>query len=509
MADTRNQEELDSQAEVISQHLHPRFTGACDAITEDGDDGRDGNSAGNDENQQSSLRMQGGDIHRDIYRIQARSRWAGLHQRASTFSYSPRLEADDDPDTTIRNGPGGFRRQFLARSKRGVTHISTPKSFVDFLQLYGRFAGEDLAESEDETDAETNGATVDEAEAERRPLLAGRESSRGDASDVKTFFTLLKAFIGTSIIFLPKAFSNGGILFSSIALITVSIMTTTCFHLLLECQRRYGGGYGDIGEAISSRHLRSLIRISITTSQLGFVCAAIAFTADNLLSFVESVATDYIRTPSSISIIIALQLVVLVPLAFIRKITRLGGVALLADVFIFIAIGYIYYSDLSKISRNGLEPTVRLFNPNKFVLVIGSSVFLFEGIGLVLPIQSSMSHPHHFGRILNTVMALITFFFASVGILSYGAFGTDKDQYHQQFSAVDQLRQLRPLVFLASRSCGHSNAASSCCENSGRMGIRPQFWPASPCYKVEKESVQDRPRRSLWLDCSTRCQAVG
>lgn len=448
MADTQNKEDLDNQAEVISRHLHPRFTGAPDTIIEQDDDGRGGKSSGHDENQQSSLKLQGGDIHRDIYRIEARSKRAGLNQRAATFSYSPRLEADSDPDTTIRNEPGAFRRQYVWRSKRGFNHISTPKSFVDFLQLYGKFAGEDLAESEDETDAESAGAPFDDAEAERRPLLARRETSRGDASDVKTFFTLLKAFIGTGIIFLPKAFSNGGILFSSIALITVSIMTTASFHLLLQCQRRYGGGYGDLGESISSTHLRSLIRISITASQLGFVCAGIAFTADNLLSFVEGVATDFIRTPSSISFIVALQLVVLVPLAFIRKISRLGMVALLADVFIFIAIGYIYYCDLSKISHHGLEPTVRLFNTDKFILMIGSSVFLFEGIGLVLPIQSSMSHPDHFGRILNTVMALITFLFASVGALSYGAFGSQtKINIISNFPQSDQFVNFVRLSF--------------------------------------------------------------
>jgi proton-coupled amino acid transporter len=419
MTDTRGHEStLDSQAEVISRHLHPQFTGACDSIIEQNDDGRDRGNAGHHGNQQSSLKLQGGDVHRDLYRIEARSVRAGLDQRAATFSYPPRLETDENLDTTILNEPGAFRRQFLWRNKRGFINNSTPNSFVEFLELYGRFAGEDLAESEDETDAESVGTP-----AERRPLLASRESSRGDASDMKTFFTLLKAFIGTGIIFLPKAFSNGGILFSSIALITVSILTATCFHLLLQCQRRYGGGYGDIGESISSTHLRSLIRISITTTQLGFVCAGIAFTADNLRSFLEGVATDHM-TILPTSTIIALQLVVLVPLAFIRKISRLGIVALLADVFIFIAIGYIYYYDLSIISRHGIEPTVKLFDANTFTLMIGSSVFMFEGIGLVLPIQSSMSQPDHFDRILYIVMALITFLFATVGILSYGAFGS-------------------------------------------------------------------------------------
>ncbi|KAJ6189977.1 hypothetical protein N7519_004885 [Penicillium mononematosum] len=373
--------------------------------------------------QQSSLKLQGGDTHRDLYRIEARLRRAGLDQRAATFSHPPRLETDDDLEISIRDEPGAFRRQFLMRNKRDFANKYAPNSFMEFLDLYGRFAGEDLVESEDETDVENAGTPADEVEPERRPLLPIRESSQGDASDMKTFFTLLKAFIGTGIIFLPKAFRNGGILFSSIALVTVSILTTVCFHLLLQCRRRYGGGYGDIGESISSPHLRSLIRLSIATTQLGFVCAAIAFTADNLRSFIEGVATYNSSTPS-ISTIIALQLVILVPLAFIRKISRLGLVALLADVFIFIAIGYIYYYDISEISQRGLKPTVKLFNPNTFTLTIGSSIFMFEGIGLILPIQSSMSQPDRFDRILYIVMALITFLFATVGILSYGAFGS-------------------------------------------------------------------------------------
>ncbi|KZN86257.1 Vacuolar amino acid transporter [Penicillium chrysogenum] len=461
MADTRAPEHPDNTGKVISRHLHPRFTGAYDGITEYDGDVRDTQATDYDGNrrstfighgQQSSLKLQGGDIHRDLYRTEARLKRAGLDQRAATFSHPPRLETDDDLDITIHGEPGAFRRQFLRRNKRDFANKYAPNSFVEFLELYGRFAGEDLIESEDETDVESAGIPGNEVEPEIRPLLPIRESSQGDASDMKTFFTLLKAFIGTGIIFLPKAFRNGGMLFSSIALVTVSILTTISFHLLLQCQRRYGGGYGDIGESISSSHLRSLIRLSIATTQLGFVCAAIAFTANNLRSFIEGVATYNINTPS-ISTIIALQLVIIVPLAFIRKISRLGPVALLADVFIFIAIGYIYYYDISEISQRGLQPTVKLFDSNTFTLTIGSSIFMFEGIGLILPIQSSMSQPDRFDHILYIVMALITFLFATLGILSYGAFGSQTkiniiSNFPQSDKFVNSVRLLFSLAVL-------------------------------------------------------------
>ncbi|KMQ81555.1 amino acid permease, partial [Lasius niger] len=196
-------------------------------------------------------------------------------RRAATFSHqpSPRLHPADELSYPEQREPGGFRRQHLqrrARQRRLGGPLVVARSFVDFLDLYGSFAGEDL---EDADTSEDDSAMESDEPAERRPLLDGRRASRrlpreGDASTVKTFFTLLKAFIGTGIMFLPKAFRNGGILFSSLTLIMVSLVNCLCFRLLLDCRQRYGGGYGDLGAAIGGPRFRSLILASIAISQL-------------------------------------------------------------------------------------------------------------------------------------------------------------------------------------------------------------------------------------------------
>lgn len=413
------------EADVLSQHLDPSFTAAFD-------DGA-GNQANREEQgdavhaepgQESSLRLQGGDVHRDLYRIQARSKRERLEQRAATFSHAPRIEAEPEVGE-----PGGMRREYFRRRHRRIHSATTPitRNFVSFLELYGEFAGEDLAD-EDESAIITDDEE-EETVGEQRPLLGRRKSSRlrerGDASNAKTFFTLLKAFIGTGIMFLPKAFKNGGLLFSSITLVTVSIVTSICFHLLLQCRSTYGGGYGDIGAAISGPRLRGLILASITLSQLGFVCAGIIFVAENLYSFFIAVTHGGAATVST-TILIASQLVLLIPLAFIRNISKLGPAALLADIFILIGLTYIYYYDIATLARqHGLHPTVQLFNPRDFTLTIGSAIFTFEGIGLILPIQSSMKQPQKFSILLYTVMTIITIAFTAVGLLSYAAIGAD------------------------------------------------------------------------------------
>ncbi len=430
----------EAEADIVSRHLPSGYTAEPDVVSSTPGSASTStpNLPSSAEEPQDSLTLQGGDIHREIFKIGARPR---LPARAATFA-NPRPRRSNtfgssrnDITASDQRAPGGFRRQFLQRQQRRLSNVTNPvtRNFVSFLDLYGSFAGEDLADSEDESmlvSEDSDDSEDEEAEAqprELRPLLGRRRTSRraervGEASTLKSFFTLLKAFVGTGIMFLPKAFRNGGILFSSITLLTVSLVSCLCFHLLLSCRKRYGGGYGELGAAIGGPRFRSVILGSITISQIGFVCAGIIFTAENLASFLDAV-TPSRTAPLSGKALIAIQLVVLIPLALIRNISKLGPAALLADVFILFGLVYIWYYDIATLASQGIHPTVRLFNPRDFTLTVGSAIFTFEGIGLLLPIQSSMARPEKFSRLLYIVMLINTIIFTSIGALCYATFG--------------------------------------------------------------------------------------
>ena len=448
----------DRDAQIISEHL-PSGYGYS---TFDGSSNGQGGPGGSpEEEHESSLNLQGGDIHRDLFKINRQP--PPLHKRAATFSHlkpqSGRRGSGDALTASEHLAPGAFRRQFVQRkynSSFDIGQIPVTRNFVEFLDLYGSFAGEDLAESDDEAvDSDT-----DEEEAERptesRPLLARRRSSKrvakqGDAGMVKSFFTLLKAFVGTGIMFLPKAFNNGGILFSSMVLIGVAVVSMLSFHLLLQCRTQYGGGYGDLGKEIMGTKMRSLILASITISQLGFVCAGIVFVAENLYAFLDAVVKG--PAPLPLQALIALQLVVLIPLSVIRNISKLGPAALLADAFILIGLSYIYYFDIAVLAKQGIHETVQLFNPEHFTLTIGSAIFTFEGIGLILPIQSSMKKPQNFEWLLWVVMLIITVIFTSVGALCYATFGSDTQieiisNYPQDSKLVNAVQFLYSMAVL-------------------------------------------------------------
>lgn len=451
----------------MSEHLPSGYSAVFDGQDEDGTSKKASSSTPNlsaAPEEESSLKLQGGDIHRSLFKIDQRSK---LAKRAATFSHPRHHTPTDDDEEQLTASeqllPGGFRREFIQRTRAPILarRVTITRNFVEFLDLYGSFAGEDLADSDDDEaiiDDDDEDGEDSQQPSERRPLLGRRMSSKvsksGDASTTKTFFTLLKAFIGTGIMFLPKAFNNGGIVFSSMTLVSISLISMLAFHLLLQCRKQYGGGYGEIGHAIGGSKMRGIILASITLSQLGFVCAGMVFVAQNLYSFMVAVSNRSDgSSPLSTRVLIALQLIIIIPLAFIRNISKLGPAALLADVFIMIGIVYIYWYDIGTLVQNGLNDTVVLFNSDLYTLTIGSCIFTFEGIGLILPIQSSMAKPQNFEWLLATVMFLITIIFTSVGALCYATFGSDTnieviDNFPQSSRLVNAVQFLYSIAVL-------------------------------------------------------------
>ncbi|GAA6032904.1 hypothetical protein JCM8097_000041 [Rhodosporidiobolus ruineniae] len=376
--------------------------------------------------------------------------------------------------------PGGFRRDFVFRrlAERGETPIpgsdassdaggggvATPgasgvsaveslsahgaggrryptRSFIDFLSLYGHFGGEDLEEIEEE-DEESEEDLEAAVPSERTPLVrsrsAGREGSRGtskkrysaadkgqgDATVTQAVMMLLKSFVGTGVLFLGKAFYNGGILFSAITLCFVALISLYSFLLLVETRLVVHGSFGDIGGILYGRYMRWAILASIVLSQIGFVSAYIIFVAENLQAFFRAVTKHH--TEVAIPYLIMAQLVIFMPLAMIRNIQKLSGTALVADAFIIIGLCYIFANEISVLAERGVAH-VELFNKKDFPLLIGTAVFAFEGIGLIIPVQEAMREPKRLPRVLTGVMFGVMILFAGAGTLAYLTYG-DKIQ---------------------------------------------------------------------------------
>lgn len=421
--------------------------------------------AGLNDDEFSSLQLQGGDMTRAVYRwaedAEAQSQFGSRGKRSKSFLH-PRPQPEIGvPDINSIKVPGGFRRNYLQRQgpsppnggrgqssgsglferwqetlpRRMFTH-----SFIEFLTLYGHFAGEELEEDDEALrpgeyivydDEISDGDEDDDGNLnENRTLLPpGRRRRKhkargptGTSSPTKATFLLLKAFVGTGVLFLPKAYLNGGMLFSNIILVGVAAMNYYCFLLLVASHEKVGSSFGDMGGVLYGKYMRALILASIALSQMGFVAAYIVFTAENLRAFVLAVSNC--RTWIDIKFMVLMQLVIFLPFSLIRDISKLGFTALVADAFILLGLIYLAYYDVyTLVVNHGISDIIN-FNPRDWTLFVGTAIFTFEGIGLVIPIKEAMKQPARFPTILAVVMVIITVLFVGMGALSYAAFGS-------------------------------------------------------------------------------------
>jgi solute carrier family 36 (proton-coupled amino acid transporter) len=409
------------------------------------------------EDEFSSLRMQGGDITRPIYRWTEEA--TQKMQRSKSFSVARPEPEDEELDIHTIKVPGGFRRNYLRRSAGSPS--ATPddmdwgegasngqqnrplltSSFLEFLSIYGHFAGEQLEEDdevlkpgeyfssgEDEYDSQ-EGSDDDREPMEDSALLTPSRRRRrrkarggsGKASPMGAAIVLLKSFVGTGVLFLPRAYLNGGMLFSNLVLLFVAALSYYCFVLLVTTRLKVVGSFGDIGGILYGKWLRFLILASVVISQIGFVAAYIVFTSENLQAVILAV-TDC-KTLIPIRYLILMQMIIFLPFSLLRDINKLGVTALVADAFIVIGLAYLFYFDILTLNLNGLAD-ITLFNRSDWTLFIGTAIFTFEGIGLIIPIQESMRHPEKFPKVMFAVMIIITTLFITMGAVSYAAYGS-------------------------------------------------------------------------------------
>ncbi|KAH8177341.1 transmembrane amino acid transporter protein [Sarocladium implicatum] len=416
-------------------------------------------TGGVDDEEFSSLKLQGGDVTRGIYKWAEQADSRAKVQRSKSFHESrPEPEAEVLDINSIKL-PGGFRRNHLRRqagSPLPGPHRGRPEtieaaqserplftsSFLEFLSIYGHFAGEELEEDDEALGPDeyfSSGEDTDDynSDEDREPmedsalLTPSRHRRRrkvrggsGQNSPTNAALLLLKSFVGTGVLFLPRAYLNGGMLFSNLVLMGVAILSYYCFVLLVTTRLKVEGSFGDMGGILYGKWLRTLILMSIVISQIGFVAAYIVFTSENLQAFILAVSNC--KTLISVPYLILMQMVIFLPFSLLRDIGKLGFTALIADAFILIGLAYLFYYDVLTLSTEGLADII-MFNKTNWTLFIGTAIFTFEGIGLIIPIQESMKHPQKFPGVLLLVMVIITILFTVMGAISYAAYGSSTE----------------------------------------------------------------------------------
>ncbi|KAJ3213101.1 neutral amino acid transporter [Dinochytrium kinnereticum] len=397
-----------------------------------------------------SHNLLGGATTRDIYQWKEKRLQPDVRRRRN--SESDLLSSRRTPDLITASDlqqPGMFRRHFLSNraEQEGRQANIITRNFIDFLLMYGFYGGdvypEEYYEDADGDEERVGGGRMPGAadegmsrggaggeDGESAPLLGTRAAPvrPGTATPVhgtsskKAFFMLMKAFVGTGVLFLPKAFSNGGMGFSIVLLVLIGWLTLHCMLLLVETSRALGGSFGDIGEKLYGPGVRQLVLWSIAVSQAGFSCAYYIFVSQNLRDLLMILSNCTMIYPEWVFLLI--QLVIYIPLSWVRRIKHFSIPSLIADVFILMGLAYIFYYDLTVLATTGIAKDLVWVNLQSFSLFVGTAMFAFEGICLILPIAESMKHPENFAGVLTTCIVVIGVIFVVIGAAGYLSFGS-------------------------------------------------------------------------------------
>jgi proton-coupled amino acid transporter len=156
---------------------------------------------------------------------------------------------------------------------------------------------------------------------------------------------------------------------------------------------------------------------------MGFSCAYYIFVATNL-RYLTLLASGC-KWDLPFWFFIAVQVLIYVPLSWVRKIKSFSITSLIADVFILIGLIYILSFDVFKISLKGVAKDLLWINYESFPLMIGTAMFAFEGICLILPIAHSMKKPEQFTSVITWCMFTIGVVMIVIGSMGYLALGNN------------------------------------------------------------------------------------
>ena len=246
----------------------------------------------------------------------------------------------------------------------------------------------------------------------------------GTATPRQMVVNIFISFVGAGMLGMPHAFSRSGWALGVVCLSSVSALNVHCMLLLVSTRKRLEdlglrgiAGYGDVGRIVLGTRGETLVNASLVISQVGFSTAYLIFIAANLPSIYEGLSRG----------IICLGCVPgLAALAQVRDMAVLSPFSLVADVANLSGTATAFLQDFEAY-RGGLVgggESLKAFDFSAFLYVTALSIYSLEGVGLVLPLESSCLDRGAFPRLLARSVAGITALIAAFGVAGYAAFGS-------------------------------------------------------------------------------------
>uniref|UniRef100_A0A8R1Y2F6 Aa_trans domain-containing protein n=1 Tax=Onchocerca volvulus TaxID=6282 RepID=A0A8R1Y2F6_ONCVO len=281
-----------------------------------------------------------------------------------------------------------------------------------------------------------DGTSVDYDEAY---LFVERTKNANSLSPEQAFAHMVKAMLGTGLLSLPLAFKHAGLWLGLVLMVILCGICLYCMRLVVYaahyiCQKngrdvidyanvmRSAVESGPTWISIHGYFFKQLLNISMFCTQLGFCCVYFVFMADNIQSFFDM--NTVIHLPKSVWMV--LLLIPILSICSIRRLNKLAPFAFIANCLYLSAVCILLYFFFTHLKPSSDFPAVGEIK--NIPLYFGTVLFAFEGVAVVLPVESRMTQPKLFIKwngVLNCSCLVVMTIFAMMGFYGYLAVGDE------------------------------------------------------------------------------------
>jgi proton-coupled amino acid transporter len=282
----------------------------------------------------------------------------------------------------------------------------------------------------------------------------------------QTLIHLIKGYIGCGILSLPWAISQLGIPFGLCGIVIMSLWSSYNCWTVVQLKRYIernelqktiqdhhsddgaaggGGGevassihgsttaqsvassqatsnvtYPDVGEWAHGVDFQNYVAACICTQQLAICTVFMSFVGENLYAVLQFLNVSALNNHGTV---ISVVMPVMMALSFLPSLKSLAPVMLMGTILIFAGFGSLgMIGVLEWEDRPGWEDIPTL-NPVKAPMALCGILYSFEGICIILPVESAMKEPQHFKSAFWISMSVVTMLLCAVAGLSVLAFG--------------------------------------------------------------------------------------
>ena len=242
-------------------------------------------------------------------------------------------------------------------------------------------------------------------------------------TDIQTFMTLVKAFVGPAHIYLAKGMADAGLWLGLASLFFCASLNAFCVMLLVQVKKKVKlNSYPDMGGSIYGPWMKVIVDACLVMSQFGLATMYYIFVAETIkdaIANIDGCAKKWVDLP--LSLLIGIQVLLQMPISWVKQIRSISFFAIGADVCIFAAMVWVIGDNAVEVGKNGF-PETHIANTS-YPLFFGTAVLAFEGIGVMMPVHEAMANPDHFLTCVWGSIMVCCIFFSCFAVFGYGARG--------------------------------------------------------------------------------------